>query len=76
MALHGRLLDCVVGELRFASDLEQNLDGADAAAERIKDTIDRCIAAQGVDVGEEARYEPVWRPPGDGSAPLDLDAAG
>ena len=76
MALHGRLLDCVGGELRFAPDLEQNLDGADATAERIKDTIDRWIAAQGLEVGEEARYEAVWQPPDDGSAPLDLDAAG
>ena len=74
MRLHGRLLDCVGSELRFAPDLERNRDAADATMERIKDTIDRWISRQGLDVGEEARYERAWKPPYDGGAPLDLDA--
>ena len=76
MRLRGRLLDCAGRELRFAPDLEANLDAADATMERIKDTIDRWIATQGLDVPEEARYEPVWTPPYDGGAPLDLVAGG
>ncbi|MEA2170873.1 MAG: putative flavoprotein involved in transport [Solirubrobacteraceae bacterium] len=76
MRLHGRLLGVDDGVLRFAGDLERNLDAADATADRIKDTIDRHIAAAGVDAPVEARYVPVWRPESDGSAPVDLAAAG
>jgi putative flavoprotein involved in K+ transport len=76
MALHGRLLDVDGAVLSFAGDLRENLDAADATADRIKDTIDRWIAASDIDAPEEARYEAVWRPPGDGSAPLDVEAAG
>jgi putative flavoprotein involved in K+ transport len=76
MSLHGRLLESDGARLRFAPDLEQNLDGADATAERIKDTIDRWIATQGIDAPQEARYEPVWHPPHDGATPLELDAGG
>jgi putative flavoprotein involved in K+ transport len=76
LALHGRLLAGDGTHLRFASDLERNLDAADATAERIKDTIDRWILGQDVDAPVERRYEPVWRPPTDGGEPLDLDAAG
>ena len=76
MALHGRLLDVDGPVLAFAADLRENLDAADATAERIKDTIDRWIAANDIDAPEEARYEAVWQPAQDGSAPLDLEAAG
>ena len=75
MALHGRLLDVDGAVLSFAGDLRENLDAADATADRIKDTIDRWIAANDIDAPDEARYEAVWRPSGDGSAPLDLEAA-
>jgi putative flavoprotein involved in K+ transport len=74
MALHGRLEGCDGATLRFAADLERNLDGADATMERIKDTIDRWIDGQGIDAPVEARYVPAWRPPHGGGAPLDLDA--
>jgi putative flavoprotein involved in K+ transport len=78
MLLHGRLTAAQDGVLRFSDDLRQNLDAADATAERIKDTIDRHIAAGGIDAPAQARYVPVWEPPAevDGSAPLDLAAAG
>jgi putative flavoprotein involved in K+ transport len=76
MALHGRLLDVDDARLTFAGDLPGNLDAADATAERIKDTIDRWIDAQGIDAPPEERYSAVWEPDGDGSAPLDLEAAG
>ena len=56
MALHGRLTDADAGVLSFAGDLRENLDAADATAERIKDTIDRYIEARGIDAPAEARY--------------------
>jgi putative flavoprotein involved in K+ transport len=74
MRLHGRLLDADGATLRFAADLEANLDAADATAERIKDTIDRWILGQDIQAPEEPRYQPVWHPPYDGGEPLDLDA--
>ena len=75
MHLHGRLGDLDGGALSFAGDLLANLDGADATADRIKDTIDGFIESQGLDAPPEDRYVPVWQPPDDGSVPLDLDAA-
>ena len=62
MRLHGRLLDVRDGRLSFADDLAVNLDGADAAAERIKDQIDEHIRARGISAPTEARYQPVWQP--------------
>jgi putative flavoprotein involved in K+ transport len=76
MRLHGRLLAGDGMRLRFAPDLERNLDAADATAERIKDTIDRWILGQDIDAAVEPRYEPVWRPPYDGGEPLDLATGG
>lgn len=86
--LHGRLLGpdgdgdaagvAAGGLLRFAGDLRANLDAADATAERIKDTIDRWIAGEGIDAPLERRYVPVWTPPprADAAEALDLGAAG
>lgn len=69
MALHGRLTAVEDGTLRFADDLGANLDNADARAERIKGTIDKWIAVQGIDAPPEAPYAPVWSPPaGEGVA--------
>jgi len=76
MTLHGRLSEIEDGVLRFSGDLVQNLDAADATAERIKDTIDRWIEAKGIAAPAEPRYTPVWQPDGDGSAPLSLAQAG
>ena len=76
MRLHGRLGAVRDGSLTFAGDLRENLDGADATADRIKDTIDAWIERHGIDAPREDRYSAVWHPAGDGSAPLDLEAAG
>ncbi|WP_344416315.1 MSMEG_0569 family flavin-dependent oxidoreductase [Pseudonocardia ailaonensis] len=78
MQLHGRLLGIANGRLRFAGDLRANLDGADAVAEGIKDSIDGWIAAQGIDAPAEERRAPVWEPgpEADDPAELDLSAAG
>jgi putative flavoprotein involved in K+ transport len=74
MHLHGRLTHVEDGVLHFAGDLTANLDAADATMERIKDGIDRHIAARGIDAPPEPRYTPVWRPQGDGSGTLDSAA--
>lgn len=62
MQLYGRLLGYRDGVLLTADDLQQNLDGADATAQKIKDSIDVWIAEQGIDAPEEARYQPLWQP--------------
>lgn len=62
MRLYGRLKEVRGYVLKFADDLKQNLDQADAVSESIKTTIDKYIAAQGIDVPSEARYTPVWEP--------------
>ena len=56
--LHGRLTHVEDGTLHFAGDLPANLDAADATMERIKDGIDRYIAANGIEAPEEPRYTP------------------
>jgi putative flavoprotein involved in K+ transport len=71
MRLHGRLVGAEEHRLRFAGDLRENLDAADATMERIKDAIDRHIAQRGIDAATEPRYTPVWAPPTDGSGTLD-----
>jgi putative flavoprotein involved in K+ transport len=80
MRLHGRLQDIDVpdgGEpvLAFADDLAVNLDGADAVADSIKDTIDRFIANRGIAAPTELRYLPVWQPPALGPAQRRLRAS-
>jgi putative flavoprotein involved in K+ transport len=63
MELYGRLLDVRDDTLHFGLDLAKNLDGADAVAESIKDTIDAYIEREGIDAPYEPRYVPVWKPP-------------
>ena len=75
MGLHGRLGEVRDGSLTFAGDLRDNLDNADGVMDRIKDTIDAWIEDRGIDAPDEERYSPVWEPDGDGSTPLDLEAA-
>jgi putative flavoprotein involved in K+ transport len=75
MVLHGRLRSVEGTGLGFGDDLAANLDGADAVAEGIKDTIDAYIERAGIDAPPEARYVPVWQPP-PGPSSLDLEAAG
>jgi len=62
MRLYGRLKGAAGTELRFAPDLKENLDHADAVSESIKDSIDSYIDAHGIDVAPEPRYTPVWTP--------------
>jgi putative flavoprotein involved in K+ transport len=76
MRLYGRLRGIAGGRLNFAADLRRNLDSADAVAERIKDTIDRLIGARGIAAAAELRYRPVWTPPPDQPASLDLARGG
>ncbi|WP_205696786.1 MSMEG_0569 family flavin-dependent oxidoreductase [Conexibacter sp. SYSU D00693] len=78
MALHGRLLGARGAVLQTGGDLRANLDAADATKRRIEETIDRWIAAQGIDAPPAVPYSPVWAPPASADAPgaLDLDAAG
>ena len=52
--LHGRLTHVEDGTLHFAGDLRANLDAADATMERIKDGIDRYIAANGIEAPDRA----------------------
>jgi putative flavoprotein involved in K+ transport len=72
MRLHGRLLACDAETLSFAGDLRRNLDAADATAERIKDSIDRWIARQGIEAPTEERYSPVWEPATDTGETIKL----
>ncbi len=78
MRLHGRLLDLDQrnGVLITGDDLAANLDNADDTARRIKESIDKWIATQGIDAPEEPPYLPMWFPePGQGAIPLDSLAA-
>ena len=75
MCLYGRLQDVRGTTLAFGDDLKANLDRADEVSESIKSTIDRFIEAQGIDAPVEARYVPVWEPPGE-IAELDMESAG
>jgi putative flavoprotein involved in K+ transport len=72
MHLHGRLLGIDGERLRFADDLAARLDTADATAERIKDAIDRYIAARGLEAPTEPRYARVWEPAPDEAGRLSL----
>ncbi|RSV87621.1 MSMEG_0569 family flavin-dependent oxidoreductase [Klebsiella aerogenes] len=71
MKLYGRLLDYLDGYLITGDDLAKNLDGADATADKIKDSIDEWIDHQGITAPTEARYQPLWSPP-DTPATIDL----
>src|SRR5437762_7308442 len=64
MALHGRLAGVRGEMLEVAPDLAHNLDQADAVAESIKTSIDKYIAAEGIQAPVEARPIPVWEPSG------------
>ncbi|MEM9366999.1 MAG: MSMEG_0569 family flavin-dependent oxidoreductase [Planctomycetota bacterium] len=73
MQLYGRLQDVGDGELRFADDLGENLNNADASAARIKAEIDKFIVDQDLNAPPGDTYQPPWQP----SAPatsLPLDA--
>lgn len=73
MVLHGRLTGLANGRARFGSDLRANLDGADAIAESIKDSIDAWIAEHAIDAPAEERRPPLWEPGSDAEDPAELD---
>ena len=75
MSLYGRLKDVNGPMLTFGDDLQHNLDQADHVAESIKTTIDKFIAANGIEAPLEERYNPVWHPK-DPPRELDWQAAG
>ncbi|MEM9761531.1 MAG: MSMEG_0569 family flavin-dependent oxidoreductase [Pseudomonadota bacterium] len=62
MKLHGRLARLDGDTLHFRGDLAQNLDAADAAAQRIKAQVDTYILVNGLEAPTEAKYSPSWRP--------------
>jgi len=62
MRLYGRLTDFADGTLRFADDLEKNLDAADTSYNNICAMIDKHIEADGIDAPAGHRYTATWRP--------------
>ncbi|MDX7950502.1 MSMEG_0569 family flavin-dependent oxidoreductase [Lichenihabitans sp. Uapishka_5] len=76
MQLHGRLTGIADGVLRFGDDLARNLDSADAVYNGICGLIDTHIATSGIAAEPAPHYVPVWQPPAEPSAALDLAKAG
>jgi putative flavoprotein involved in K+ transport len=74
MQLHGRLKTIRQGQLEFWSDLQHNLDQADAVAESIKKSIDGFIEKQQIQAPTEPSYTPVWQPQSDDLS-LDCEQA-
>lgn len=78
MRLHGRLVATAAGSARFAGDLAENLDAADATYTRINASIDKWIAERRIEAPAAAEYVPVWEPDAEaaGGSALDLAARG
>ena len=62
MQLYGRLKSITTNKLEFQTDLQQNLDRADAVSANIKQSIDRFIETEKIDAPTEPPYQPVWQP--------------
>ena len=62
MQLYGKLSGVEDTYLTFQNNLKENLDQADTVAESIKNTIDKYIAANGIEAPTEPPYQPVWEP--------------
>jgi len=75
MELYGRVTGLEGGLLQCAPDLASNLDQADATYNGINASIDKWIAANGIDAPPGAPYRPVWEPRAERPT-LDLAAAG
>ncbi|WP_069268570.1 MSMEG_0569 family flavin-dependent oxidoreductase [Paraburkholderia nodosa] len=75
MELYGVLEDYADGKLRFAPNLQENLDSADATYNRINASIDRFIAQQGISAPPGNSYQPLWAPQAEREW-LDLAASG
>ena len=75
MELYGLLTDLQGNELRFQPNLKANLDHADGIYNGINASIDKYIAAHGIDAPPGGAYTPVWQPAAERSS-LDLAASG
>ncbi|MDR7376459.1 putative flavoprotein involved in K+ transport [Rhodoferax ferrireducens] len=75
MELYGLLTDLQGNELRFQPNLQANLDHADGIYNGINASIDKYIAAHGIDAPPGGAYTPVWQPAAERSS-LDLAASG
>lgn len=75
MELYGLLEGFDGGRFEFQPNLRDNLDQADDTYNRINASIDRHIAAQGIEAPPPSVYTPVWEPPEERTR-LDLAAAG
>jgi putative flavoprotein involved in K+ transport len=73
--LYGSMADIHGSSLRFAPDLEKNLDDADDVYVSIRNDIDRYIATQQFDAPPEAPFSKVWTPTED-VREIDCDALG
>jgi putative flavoprotein involved in K+ transport len=75
MALYGRVTGLNGEQLELAPDLKANLDQADRVYNSINASIDKYIAANGIEAPVQAPYTPVWEPGGERGT-LDLRNAG
>lgn len=62
LTLYGSVTDMAETTIRFAADLEQNLDDADKSYVGIRDMIDEYIAENGIDAPIEVPFTKAWRP--------------
>ncbi|CAA2101283.1 MSMEG_0569 family flavin-dependent oxidoreductase [Variovorax paradoxus] len=75
MELYGLLSGFDEGHFELQPNLRDNLDQADATYNRINASIDRHIAALGIEAPPPSVYTPVWEPAQERTR-LDLAAAG
>jgi putative flavoprotein involved in K+ transport len=75
MELYGLLSDFHNGNLELQPNLNDNLDHADRIYNGINASIDKHIAAHGIDAPPPSVYTPVWEPQEERTR-LDLAAAG
>ncbi|MGQ7843249.1 MSMEG_0569 family flavin-dependent oxidoreductase [Granulosicoccus sp. 3-233] len=73
MTLHGRLVGLEDGQLRFDDSMPQNLDAADASAERIKREIDKWIDSNKLQAPPAEPWAPCHQPEG-GDSVIKLQA--
>lgn len=75
MELFGKLADLDGGSLVFEPNLREHLDHADQVYNGINASIDKFIAARGIEAPAGSVYAPVWQPAEERTR-LDLAAAG
>lgn len=73
MRLYGRAVDGDAATVDFAPGVAASLDQADQVYDGINASIDRWIAAQGIDASAGMPYVPVWEP---SEEPASLDLVG